>query len=220
MLEVSLPHFACEDQAGPAHGASAHLPIGPGVFIAVVGPSGAGKDTLINLARNMLQNRPAGAETQFARRVITRAADASAEDHDTMDEAAFAAAEAAGRFSVTWRAHGLSYGLPAEIDRIIADGGVVVANSSRAALAAISGRFENVVVVQVTAPRDKLAERLAARGRETRDDILARLERATLVADLPGSVIVENKGHPGEAAGKLIAVIEKAAARAALSGLV
>ncbi len=215
-----MPYDACEDLAGPAADALARLPIGPGVFIAVVGPSGAGKDTLLNLSREMLRSSSAGADTVFARRVITRAADASAEDHDTMDEAAFAAAEAAGSFSVTWRAHGLSYGLPADVDRVIADGGVVVANSSRGALAAISERYENVVVVQVTAPREMLAERLASRGRETRDDILARLDRATLIADLPGSVIVENKGLSGEAAGKLVAVIEKAAARAALSGLV
>lgn len=200
--------------------ASSEHPEGPGVFIAVVGPSGAGKDTLIRLAGDMLRSRPAGADTLFARRVITREADASLEDHDTMDAAGFAAAEDAGKFAVTWTAHGLSYGLPAEVDGAIAAGGVVVANGSRAALPVLAGHFENLVVVQVTAPRELLAERLAARGRESRDEILARLGRAAIVADIPGSIVIENAGAPEDAARKLVAVIEKAAARAALSGIV
>lgn len=220
MLVVSMPYDACEDTAVPAAEPGQRLPIGPGVFIPVVGPSGAGKDTLINLARERLRECSAGVETLFARRVITRKADASLEDHDTMDEADFEAAAAEGAFSVTWRAHGLSYALPAQVDRIVEEGGVVVANGSRAALAAIAERFENVTVVQVTAPREILAERLAARGRETKAEVALRLERATLVADLPGSVVIENAGDPEQAAQKLVTVIEKAAARAALSGLV
>lgn len=200
--------------------AASEKPEGAGIFVAVVGPSGAGKDTLIRLAQEMLRGRPAGAETLFARRVITRPADASLEDHDTLDEAEFAAAKAEGKFSVTWTAHGLSYGLPAEVDVAIAAGGVVVANGSRAAIPALFEHFENVIVVQVTAPRETLAERLAARGREAKADILARLDRASMVAEIPGSVVIENAGSPQDAAAKLVAVIEKAAARAAPSGLV
>jgi ribose 1,5-bisphosphokinase len=198
---------------------SSEFPEGPGIFIAVVGPSGAGKDTLIQLAREMLRGRPAGAETLFVRRVITRAADASLEDHDSLDEAGFAAARGAGKFALTWNAHGLSYGLPREVDVSIAAGGVAVANVSRAAIPELQRRYENVVVVQVTAPRETLAERLAARGRETRADILARLDRASMVAEIPGSVVIENAGSPRDAAARLVAVIEKAAARAALSGM-
>lgn len=200
--------------------ASSDDPEAAGVFIAVVGPSGAGKDTLMRMARDLLRTRPAGTETLFARRVVTRPADASLEDHDTLDEAAFAAAKLAGRFAVTWTAHGLDYGLPVEVDEALAAGSVVVANGSRAALGALSDHFENMIIVQITAPREVLAERLVARGRETRTDVLARLERATIVADIPGSIVIDNAGAPEDAARKLVAVIEKAAARAALSGLV
>ena len=208
---------------GPAHQrarAASEQPEGAGIFIAIVGPSGAGKDTLIRLAKEAMRGRPAGAETLFVRRVVTRPADADVEDHDTLDEAAFAGAKAAGAFAITWSAHSLSYGLPADVDISIAGGGVVVANVSRAALGEVAERFENLVVVQVTAPRHVLAERLATRGRESREAIMARLARAASAADIPGAVVIENAGAPGDAARRLVAVIEKAAARAALSGLV
>ena len=54
----------------------------PGVFVAVVGPSGAGKDTLIDYARAHLAGEP---DYEFVRRVITRPNDGSSEDHDTLD---------------------------------------------------------------------------------------------------------------------------------------
>jgi len=45
------------------------LPIRNGAFVAVVGPSGAGKDTLIAHARDALAGEP---QVEFVRRVITR----------------------------------------------------------------------------------------------------------------------------------------------------
>ena len=64
----------------------------------------------------------------FARRVVTRAADAH-EDHDTLDLADFAAAVLEGRFALSWRAHGLSYGVPIAVDAAIARGQIVVVQS-------------------------------------------------------------------------------------------
>ena len=62
--------------------------IGGGVFVAA-GPSGVGKDTLINHARAGLAGRP---EFVFVRRIITRRPDAHLEDHDSLAPAAFEAA--------------------------------------------------------------------------------------------------------------------------------
>lgn len=91
-----------------------------GRLVLVVGPSGAGKDTLMRLAQEQLRD---DRRFIFVRRVITRKADAALEDHDTMSEAAFAAAEAAGAFMLSWRAHGLGYGLPRSVADEIAAGG-------------------------------------------------------------------------------------------------
>ena len=91
---------------------------GDGVFIAVVGPSGAGKDAIISYARQRLWHR---AEFHFARRVVTRVPVEGAEDHDTMSDEAFAQAAGRGEFCLRWRAHGLSYGLPVVLNEAIAE---------------------------------------------------------------------------------------------------
>ena len=83
---------------------SAGFPLRNGVFVAVVGPSGAGKDTLIAYARDRLAERR---RVEFVRRVITRPSDRSSEDHDTLADAAFDEAESAGSFALSWSAHGL-----------------------------------------------------------------------------------------------------------------
>lgn len=183
-------------------------PFGPGVFIPVIGPSGAGKDSLIARARHHLEGRPG---FLFARRVVTRPASPDAEDHDTLDTASFAKAEATGAFALTWRSHGLAYGIPASVDGTIQDGGVVIANVSRGVVGAIRQRYRNMLPVLITVSRDVLAARLAARGRETADEIIGRIRRndeyGTLDADCH---VVDNSGALEHAAARFIQFIETA----------
>jgi ribose 1,5-bisphosphokinase len=195
--------------------ASRPFPIRSGCFLAVVGPSGAGKDTLIGFARRELV-----AETgvHFVRRVITRPSDGGTEDHDTLAMDAFERAEADGAFALSWRAHGLGYGLPVGIDEHMANGMVVVANGSRAVIPALRERYVNVVPALVTAEPHILAERLAARGRETRDEVLARLSRQTAQeCVVSGAFEIANNGKPDEAGRALVGLIRRALASAAVS---
>lgn len=162
-----------------------------GTFVAVVGPSGVGKDSLIAFARARLEET---GQVRFVRRVVTRQADANAEDHDSMSTADFAAAEADGQFALNWDAHGLRYGLPIGLEDDLAAGRVVVANLSRSVIPALMDRYPNALVVSVVADHDVIARRLANRGRETPESIQRRLSRS--VADgLPASTIrIDNSG--------------------------
>jgi ribose 1,5-bisphosphokinase len=162
-----------------------------GTFVAVVGASGVGKDSLIGFARARLE---ASGRVVFVRRVVTRSADSGSEDHDSMDEAAFAEAEATGQFALSWAAHGLRYGLPITLEAHLEAGRVVVANLSRAVIPNLMGRYPDALVVSVTADRDVIARRLAGRGRETAESIQRRLDRS--VGDrLPASsVLIDNSG--------------------------
>lgn len=145
---------------------------------------------------------------RFARRLITRPAMAGAEDHDSCDEAGFREIEAQGGLALSWRAHGLSYGIPAAELSGIGSGAVVIVNVSRAAIAAAERLAQRVVVLNITAPVAVLAQRLAARGRECEADIAARLKReAPLTAERAEIVTVLNDRSVAEAAEELLGVL-------------
>ncbi len=166
-------------------------------MVAVVGPSGAGKDTLMAHAARFFEGRE---DVVFVRRVITRDAAAGGEDHDGVSEAEFEALEKAGRFAVSWGAHGLRYGIPDETRDAVADGRLVIANGSRSALNRFRAAFPSLVVINVTASLDVLAARLEARGRESREEILRRLQRSSLsIEDGYKVVTIDNSGSIEEA---------------------
>jgi ribose 1,5-bisphosphokinase len=170
------------------------------MIFAVVGPSGAGKDTLI---RGALQARP---DLRLMRRVITRPAEAGGEDHDGVTPEDFAARKEKGDFALTWTAHGLSYGIPK--DQTDSPGDLIF-NGSRAALAKAASVFPGLRVILVTAPDMILAARLAARGRETAEDIGERLRRAAFAMPVGvGYETVMNDGSPELGIARLLAALQ------------
>jgi ribose 1,5-bisphosphokinase len=182
--------------------------IGGGVFIAVAGPSGVGKDTIINYARDKLAGKP---QFVFARRIITRTADVQSEDHDTLPEKAFAAAITAHKFSLVWQAHGLNYALPVSVDADIEARKIVVANISRQTIDALAARYEKFLLVVVSAHRDVIAARLKARGRETDAEIVARLNRIAVEDTVRYEAIrLENSGPKERAGDRFVSILEAA----------
>lgn len=181
-----------------------------GTLFLVVGPSGAGKDTLIAGAREALKDDP---RFVFARRVITRPSDAGGEGHIEIGPEAFETRRAARGFALSWKAHGHDYGLPASLADDLAAGRNVVANVSRAVVAQAAADFRNIRVVVVTAPSAVLAARLAGRGRESGEDIATRLARegAAIPAGVPCTEIL-NDASPEEGVRRLVAALTHDAA--------
>jgi ribose 1,5-bisphosphokinase len=146
----------------------------PGRLILVVGPSGAGKDSLLReAARDLAKDK----HFVFPRRVITRSSRDDTEAHDSMTADEFLAAKEDGRFALSWQAHGLHYGIPVSLLDDLGAGRTAAVNVSRAVIADTAERFSNMAILHVTAPVTVIAERLARRGRETAADIAARIAR-------------------------------------------
>lgn len=177
--------------------------IGPGRLVLMVGPSGAGKDTLLRLAQAACAD---DRDIVFPRRIVTRESSAD-EDNIAVTSDEFRRAREQGDFAVHWDAHGHSYALPLDIHDDIRAGRTVVANVSRTVIGALRQAYANVVVVAVTAPLDVLAARLAARARHSDGNIAERLTRSVDDVSAHADVTILNAGSPEYHSRQLVRVI-------------
>jgi len=145
-----------------------------GRLIYVVGPSGCGKDSIMEYARK----RCPGSEAAFAHRYITRSAGAGGENHVHLEPDEFEARARCGVFALHWSSHGHRYGIGCEIDAWMEAGFNVVVNGSRSYLPAAARRYPEMIPVLITVEPGILRERLLIRGRESDAEIEGRLERA------------------------------------------
>ena len=173
------------------------------MLVLVVGPSGAGKDTVLDGAGAALA---ADTRFRFVRRVITRTAGAGGEAHEAVSVAEFMSRS----FALQWQAHGLLYGIPADIADDLGRGMVVVANVSRGVIARAAERFP-ARVVEITAPPEILAQRLALRGREDVRDMAQRLGRTVAIPDRIPLDRVVNDRSVAEAVARFTAILTRAA---------
>lgn len=147
-----------------------------GRLIYLMGPSGSGKDSVIEAARKPLQAQ----RCEVVRRVITRSAESVGEDAIGVTPEVFARRKAAGDFALSWSANGLDYGIPVSIDHWLKDGHDVLVNGSRGHLAQALDRYPTLLPILLTVEEDVLRERLLRRGRESLAEIEARLRRNEL----------------------------------------
>lgn len=168
----------------------------PGRLIYLMGPSGAGKDSLIDAARQPLDEL--GCEV--ARRVITRSAESQGEQAEDVTFEEFERRLAQGDFALSWRANGLGYGIGRQIDHWLAQGRHVLINGSRGHLAQARERYPDLLPVMLTVDSQVLRQRLLRRGRENLAQIESRLQRNELFAPadwLDGGQVVrlDNSGE-------------------------
>jgi ribose 1,5-bisphosphokinase len=182
-----------------------------GRLIYLIGPSGSGKDSLLDAARPRLAERGC----RIVRRVITRSAEAVGEAAQGVSPEQFAAMEAEGAFALSWQANGLSYGIPREIDDWLAAGHDVLVNGSRAHLAQTRARYPTLLVLLLTVDQAVLRQRLISRGRESLADIEARLARnaqftAQLIADNgSGLYVLDNSGPLAHTVERLLCCLDQ-----------
>lgn len=183
-----------------------------GKLIYLMGPSGSGKDSLIEAAREPL--RAMGCEVM--RRVITRSAESVGEDAVGVTPEEFERRAQKGDFALAWHANGLAYGIPAQMDRFLAAGRHVLVNGSRANLRQAMGRYPALVPVLLTVSDEVLRGRLLRRGRETLEQIEARLARNALFKDRRSSdepvLLIDNSGELAVAVEQLLDLIRLSAA--------
>lgn len=186
-----------------------------GALILVVGASGAGKDSLLAGAREIFADDP---DVYFPRRIITRPREAGGEDHIAMDPEAFAEVRAAGGFLLHWHAHGLDYGIPKDVQSLRRDGGTVLVNVSRSVVTEAWRQLVPVMVIEVTAPKEVLAERLQNRRRESDADIRRRLARpASILPEEIRVIRIDNGGRLETALAQFADVIRQNSRQAAMA---
>lgn len=182
---------------------------GFGTLVLLVGPSGSGKDSLLDWARSALAT---DARILFVRRCITREAGDPTEDHVALSVAAFQKAEMDGEFVISWGAHGLYYGLPASLLDHLETGGVAIANGSRKTIPILKEQFPRLEVINLTVEPEILAQRLAGRGRETEAEIKERLERTRKLQgeDLfdENTINLDNSSELSVAGDKLVTLLK------------
>lgn len=178
-----------------------------GRLIYVVGPSGAGKDSLLAWVREHL---PANAPLHWARRTITRPADAGGEAHEGLDDEGFERVVQAQGFAMHWQANGLRYGIRLEEVAHQEHGRWVLINGSRAYLRQAARLYPGMTVIHITADASVLRQRLVKRGRESAQEIERRIERAVDLQVPEGSALHEVRNNDQlEAAGRqLMTLIE------------
>ena len=174
-----------------------------GQLYYVMGPSGAGKDSVLTWVRE----HGVAHGVLCAHRYITRPAHAGGENHVALSEQEFQLRERSGLFALTWQAHGLHYGIGSEVAYWLAHGAHVLVNGSRGAFERACERFPALQPVLIMASPQAIASRLAARGRESEQDVAARLARIDAYPVPEGSMVIRNDGCLAEAGSTLLKAI-------------
>lgn len=143
-------------------------------LIYVIGPSGAGKDSVIHALRERWSLR---LPVHWARRTITRAVQPEGEPHESVTLTDFTQLLQRGALAMHWQGNGLRYGVRRSELAPLEQGHCVLVTGSRAHAPVVQRVWPACTLVHISAPTDVLRQRLNARGREDEQAIASRLRR-------------------------------------------
>jgi len=178
-----------------------------GQLIYLIGASGSGKDSVMNIVKNRLQGE---CQIAFAHRYITRPSELGGENYISLSSSEFEIRRKNGLFAMNWDSHGYSYGIGTEINLWMEKGFLVIVNGSREYLPVASKLYENMLVCLIQVSREKLYDRLVKRGRETAEEIAERLERAdSFPVEHPNLKIISNDSSLDFSANQMLSFINE-----------
>lgn len=188
-----------------------------GCLIFVVGPSGVGKDTLLDGCRHWLKD---DSRFHFVKRDITRPLSAGGELHNEVTVEEFQIREQRGEYCLSWGAHGLYYGIPATLCDQLRTKKSVIVNGSRGKISELAAKFDRYKIINVTANEDVLRQRLVDRARESIEEINLRIERARyILPDDPHITTLSNDQDIETGVNRLLELLIRADGRVIGEGL-
>ena len=147
---------------------------GPGLLFVVSGPSGAGKDTIVDALRTRM---PRLRYSVSATTREPRPGEREGEAYFFLDRILFKAKKAQGAFLETKEYNGNQYGTPrAFVESTLSDGYDVIMKPEVHGALAVKGSFPEAVLIFLLPDKfSHLRLRLAARRTESSDEIATRL---------------------------------------------
>ena len=159
-------------------------------LIYVVGPSGAGKDTLLSWLKSRVHT---SSLLHWARRTIDRppSTDSNAEQHESIDSIGFVNLLKEGAFAMDWEANSHRYGIRFQEIAPLYQFKWVIVNGSRGYLSKAASEYPGMTTLHITADQELLRKRLIDRGRESNQLIEERMRREVPNITPPQSSLIE-----------------------------
>jgi guanylate kinase len=186
------------------------LSTGPGLLFVVSGPSGAGKDTLVEALR---EQRPALRYSISATTRSPRPEERNEEHYFFVSEAEFERLLRTGGLLESREYNGNLYGTPRDfIERSLTEGYDVVLKPEVNGALAVKAAYPDAVLIFLVPDRfSNLRERLLARRTETNEEIARRLEIAQREMKFIRRfdyIVVNAQDRPQEAVRDLEAILQ------------
>ncbi|MBN2151697.1 MAG: phosphonate metabolism protein/1,5-bisphosphokinase (PRPP-forming) PhnN, partial [Candidatus Lokiarchaeota archaeon] len=144
-----------------------------GTMFLLVGNSGSGKDSILAWAKDHWTCKTK--QLLVAERYITRPESPETEKFVSLSVEEFERMDANGDFSLTWVSYGMHYGVKKDITDELRRGNLVIVNVSRQIIDDTLARFPGTKIIFVQVPIDTIVQRIQDRGRETGDQVRARI---------------------------------------------